>query len=111
MIDGRVTPEGMLAFSLKSTGLKIAREWNSLIRIKNIDMFGGIYKLTSVLSKADKYSWYSPKIEPAGFVPREVFSQARQAYEAVAAMNREGRLRQDMSDFTTEAGKETTTEM
>lgn len=110
IVNGRVAPENMLTFSLKSTGLKIAKDWNSLIRIKNIDMFGGVYEVTSVVAKDDRNSWYAPKIEPAGFVPQEVYSQAKHAYEIVAELNRQGRLKHDMSDFT-ESSTETTAEM
>jgi len=80
----RVEMDALLVASFKSTGLKIAREWNSLIRIKNLDIFAGIYTLTSTeANNASGQSWYQPTVAPAGLVSREMYEFAKEAYQGV----------------------------
>lgn len=102
--DGGVSPEGLLVFSLKSSALKVAKDWNALIRIRNLDIFAGVYELHSVERKNDIGRWFEPVIQPAGNVTRETYEAAKAAYQAVAQMNREGRLRHDVTDLNPEAG-------
>jgi len=102
--DGGVTPEGLLVFSLKSSALKVAKDWNALIRIRNLDIFAGVYEVKSVERKNDVGRWYEPVINPAGNVTRETYESAKIAYQAVAELNRAGKLRHDVSDLNPEAG-------
>jgi hypothetical protein len=104
VIDGRVSPEGLLVFSLKSSALKVAKDWNALIRIRNLDIFAGVYEIKSVERKNEVGRWYEPVINPAGNVTRETFEAARAAYQAVAELNAAGRLRHDVADLNPEAG-------
>lgn len=97
--DGEVTPEGLLVFSLKSSALKVAKDWNALIRIRNLDIFAGVYEVKSVERKNDIGRWYEPVINPAGNVSKETFEAAKMAYTAVAELNKAGRLRHDVSDL------------
>lgn len=102
--DGRVSPEGLLVFSLKSSALKVAKDWNALIRIRNLDIFAGVYELTSVERKNDIGRWYEPVINPAGNVTRETYEAAKLAYSAVSDLQKQGRLRSDVEDLNPEAG-------
>jgi len=104
--DGAVSQEQLLVFSLKSSGLKVAKDWNALIRIRNLDIFAGIYELTSVERKNEVGRWYEPVINPAGNVSREVYEAAKLAYGAVGELSRAGRLRSDVSDLNPEAAGE-----
>ena len=102
--DGRVTPEGLLVFSLKSSALRVAKDWNALIRIRNLDIFAGVYEITSTERKNDIGRWYEPVVNPAGNVSRETYEAAREAYAAVADLQRAGKLRHDIEDLNPEAG-------
>lgn len=104
--DGEVSPEGLLVFSLKSSALKVAKDWNALIRIRNLDIFAGVYELTSVERKNDVGRWYEPVINPAGNVSKETYMAAREAYAAVSDLQKQGRLRSDVADLNPEAGAE-----
>jgi hypothetical protein len=104
--DGHVSPEGLLVFSLKSSALKVAKDWNALIRIRNLDIFAGVYELTSVERKNDVGRWYEPVINPAGNVSKETYDAAKIAYGAVSELNKQGRLRSDVTDLNPEAGDE-----
>lgn len=104
--DGTVSAEGLLVFSLKSSALKVAKDWNALIRIRNLDIFAGVYELTSVERKNDIGRWYEPVINPAGNVTRETYEAAKVAYAAVADLQRAGKLRSDVEDLNPEAGSD-----
>src|SRR5262249_53749154 len=93
-----------LVFSLKSSALRVAKDWNALIRIRNLDIFAGVYEITSVERKNDVGRWYEPVVNPAGNVTRETYDVARAAYAAVADLQRAGRLRHDVEDLNPEAG-------
>lgn len=102
--DGGVSPEGLLVFSLKSSALKVAKDWNALIRIRNLDIFAGVYELTSVERKNDVGRWYEPVITPAGNVTKQTYEAAKLAYSAVSDLQRQGRLRSDVEDLNPDAG-------
>jgi hypothetical protein len=104
--DGGVTPEGLLVFSLKSSALKVAKDWNALIRIRNLDIFAGVYEVKSVERKNEVGRWFEPVIQPAGNVTRETYEAAKIAYNAVSELNKEGRLRHDVADLNPEAGND-----
>jgi hypothetical protein len=104
--DGGVSPEGLLVFSLKSSALKVAKDWNALIRIRNLDIFAGVYEIKSVERKNEVGRWFEPVIQPAGNVTRETYEAAKIAYQAVSELNREGRLRHDVADLNPEAGND-----
>src|SRR6516164_7301360 len=53
-------PQNLLVVSFKSTALKAASAWNSLMQIRRKSMFTGIYRFTSALQQKDKQSWYTP---------------------------------------------------
>ena len=101
--DGSVSPEGLLVFSLKSSALKVAKDWNALIRIRNLDIFAGVYELTSVERKNDIGRWYEPVINPAGNVTKQTYEAAKIAYAAVSDLQRVGKLRSDVEDLNPDA--------
>lgn len=112
VINGKVNPQGLVVKSFKSTDLKAAREWNSLIRLRQTDLFAGIYEFSAVEIKKDPYRWYQTVVKNTGWVSEEVYSAAQLAYRAVAELNRAGRLRHDVEDLNPAAGGgETTQEM
>jgi hypothetical protein len=100
--DNAVTPEQLLVFSLKSSALKVAKDWNALIRIRNLDIFAGVYELTSVERKNEIGRWFEPVINPAGNVTRETYEAAKLAYNAVSDLQKQGRLRADVEDLNPE---------
>ncbi len=103
--NGGVSPEGLLVTSFKSSSLKVAKDWNAFIRIRNLDIFSGVYEFTAVERKNDVGRWYEPVVNPAGNVTRETYAAAKQAYAAVADLQRQGRLRHDVSDLSPEGGE------
>ena len=102
--DKTVSPEGLLVTSFKSSALKVAKDWNAFIRIRNLDIFAGVYEFTSVERKNDVGRWFEPVVNPAGNVTREVYESAKAAYVAVAELNKQGKLRHDVEDLNPEAG-------
>jgi hypothetical protein len=97
--DGNVSPEGLLVTSFKSSALKVAKDWNAFIRIRNLDIFAGVYEFASVERKNDIGRWFEPVVTPAGNVSREVYEAAKMAYAAVGDLNRQGKLRHDVADL------------
>ncbi len=91
--------DGLVVFSLKSTGLKAAREWNSIIRLKNTDIFAGVYELTSTEQSNDIGHWYQPVIAPAGWVAQELYKMAKDAYLSVREVHARGGLKFDTEDL------------
>src|SRR5580692_4302280 len=87
----KIGPESLAIVSLKSTGLKVARDWNSKMRLrvdsstrKQLPMFMGAYKLTSVEQKNDKGTWSTFKVDGAGTISDAENAQtAEEAYYSV----------------------------
>jgi hypothetical protein len=99
VVNDRVNPQGLVVKSFKSTDLKTAREWNSLIRLRQTDLFAGIYEFNSIEVKKDPYRWYQTVVKNVGWVSEEVYAAANLAYQAVAELNQAGRLRHDVEDL------------
>lgn len=97
--DGSVNPAGLVVKSFKSTDLKAAREWNSLIRLRQTDLFAGIYEFSSIEVKKDPYRWYQTVVKNVGWVSETVYEASKLAYQAVAELNKAGRLRHDVEDL------------
>ena len=104
--DGNVAPENLLVTSFKSSALKVAKDWNALIRIRNLDIFAGIYEFTAVERKNDVGRWFEPVVNPAGNVTRETYESAKIAYGAVRDLQAQGKLRHDISDLEPDASDE-----
>ena len=78
----------LVVVSLKSTGIKIAKQWNSIIAMreyegKPMDAFAGVYSLTSVGASAKGNDFFTLSVVNAGWVDEETYRIAEQAYHAL----------------------------
>lgn len=99
--DGKPTLDCLVIVSMKSTNLKLAKDWNSLMRLRQdertheqLPMWRGIYELKSESRQENKYSWYVAVPENAG-VHKEgsaAGEACRSAYLAVREMYAAGKL-------------------
>ena len=93
-------PDSLAVMSLKSTGLKTAREFNALLRLKNTDFFAGVYEVSSAVQKNQaKQSWFTHVIKSAGWVSEAQLTIAKAVYESVSQAHTEGRLKVDAEDI------------
>lgn len=96
-------PDSLAVMSLKSTGLKTAREFNALLRLKNTDFFAGVYEITSAVQKNQaKQSWFTHVIKSAGWVSEAQLEIGKMVYQSVTEAHTEGRLKVDAEDIATE---------
>lgn len=70
----------LIVVSFKSTGIKDAKQWNSLIRMKQRDMFSSIYKLTAITKNKNNNDFAAFRIENDSWVTEEFFKLAEQAF-------------------------------
>lgn len=73
-------PKELVVVSLKSTAIKIARQLNTLIEIRNADTFAGKYKFTSQDAKAKGNDFKSLTVENAGWVDGPTFKVAESTW-------------------------------
>lgn len=109
--DGTTTPA---VISMKSTGLKVSRDWNFSIksiarfnpangnRLAKAPMFFGAYRLSSNPESKDDYSWFNWAVKPEGDTPllpngMELYAEAK-AF-AMAAANNEKKVDNDVESF------------
>lgn len=59
----------LIGLSFKGTGLKIARQLNGLIKLRNAPIFAGMYDLTSVMTKNAQGTFAIFQIKNAGYIP------------------------------------------
>jgi len=85
--------------ALKSSGLKIAKNWLWMMKQRRTHAYAGCYDIHSVEAKNEKGAWYVPVIENAEWVSKDTVEIARQAYAAISELQREGRLRADVEDL------------
>jgi hypothetical protein len=71
------------AFSLKNSGLKIGKQFNSLLKLRNAPTFTGQYTLRSVTQKNSKGTWAVYQFQNAGWVEAAVAQWAEQQFEAI----------------------------
>lgn len=101
--EGSLGPDSLAVMSLKSTGLKTAREFNALLRLRNTDFFAGVYDITSAVQKNQaKQSWFTHVIKSAGWVSEAQLEIAKMVYESVSQAQTEGRLKVDAEDLESE---------
>lgn len=97
------TTEDMVVVSFKSTGLKVSRQWNSLMRFRGrFDSFAGVYEFTSAAMKNDVGSWYQPVVKNAGWATREQYEIGKSLYDLAKEMQTAGRLKVELEDDRTE---------
>lgn len=74
----------VISLSFKSSGLKVAREINSYIKLGNIPIFGRRFMLTTASEKNSKGTYYVYKVKNAGVVQDEtVYRFCEQAFEGL----------------------------
>jgi hypothetical protein len=71
-----------IALSLKSTGLKVARQLNALMKLRNAPSFAGKYVMTTGTSKNAKGVFAVYQVQNAGWVDEDTFNFCSQMYEA-----------------------------
>lgn len=92
--------DALAVFSLKSTGIKVSKEWNAVVRLSGLDMFARIYKVKSVSMSKDKYHWQGIlPIMAVSNVPETIYREAQAFYASVQEMKAAGVLRHDVSDM------------
>lgn len=102
--DGEVSPNDLVVKSFKSSGVPVAKDWLALMRLRGIDMFGGIYDLTSVSKKFQEGTSYLEVVKNAGNVSLEAYQGAKAMYQMFSEMRAQGRIKIDQEDFVDEPG-------
>lgn len=93
--EAPLDPSAILVVSLKSTAIKVAKTWNSLMRLRNTDAFAGVYEFTSAEVKRDNQRWFTPVVKGAGFVSEEQYKLAQAMYQMVKEAQQAGKLKVD----------------
>lgn len=73
----------MIAISFKSTGIKVAKQLNGLMRFRSGPCFCGVYELSSALKQNAKGKFAVPQVRNAGWPTEEDLKFAEEAYEAI----------------------------
>jgi hypothetical protein len=74
----------LIIVSFKSTGIKVAKQLNSLARLSKRDMFARIYRLTSVDQKKGELDFKGNKLEPLGWVPEKFYLEAERYFNELS---------------------------
>jgi hypothetical protein len=88
----------LIVVSLKATGLKAGKEWNSLMRLRGADMFAGVYEVTSqpAQNKAGQryyaFKIRNPAAEAERWSPPEFYQEAEVIYENTQEGMASGRI-------------------
>jgi hypothetical protein len=98
--SGVVSLDCLVIVSMKSTNLKLAKDWNSLMRLRQdenrqqLPMYRGIYELESQSRSEGKYSWYVAVPKNAGMhkLGSAAGEACRSGYMAVREMYAAGKL-------------------
>jgi hypothetical protein len=98
---GEVDPAGIVIYSMKSLSIKTGKHWNTLVNIKNLDRFAGVYKLTSVEDHRASGDSFQPNIENDGLVTREQAEAGRISYELINSWRAAGRMPAPESETVT----------
>lgn len=73
----------MIVLSLKSTGLKTAKQLNALVKMRNAPIFAGKYVVTTAMAKNQKGTFAVYQVKNAGWVDRGLYGYASMAYESL----------------------------
>jgi hypothetical protein len=66
--------------SLKSTGIKVAKQFNARVRISNLDMFSKLVKITTISQTKQGNTYYQYVITPTRFTPESTYLKAKDLY-------------------------------
>lgn len=72
-----------IVVSFKSSGLKAAKKWNSLIMATNLPAFARSYDLKVVTKVKGQQSWFILDVQPGEFVPEVFFNQAQEYFDSL----------------------------
>lgn len=97
--DGR-KPE-LIVVSFKSSGLKAAKKWNSLIQSTNLPAFARSYKLSVVTKVKGQQTWFGLDVMPDVFVPAHFFAAAKAHFDNLS----EGGYKVDTSGLEGDANE------
>jgi hypothetical protein len=73
----------IIALSLKGTGLKVARELNTLVMLRNCPLFAGKYSISSAIKTDKKGTYGIHLIKRAGFCTKEEYAFAEEMFESI----------------------------
>lgn len=73
--------ERLVALSLKSTGLKVAKQLNTFMKLRNAPIFSGNYSLGVVKEENAKGKFYNFTVKNAGWIDEASYKQAEAAFE------------------------------
>lgn len=88
----------MAVVSFKSTGLKVSRQWNSLMRLRGTDAFAGVYELSSASMRNDVGEWHQTVIKNAGWATETQYKIGLSLYHLAKEMQTAGRLKVELED-------------
>jgi len=91
--DGSVNPNNLVVRSFKSSGITVAKDWLAMMRLRGIDMFGGIYELGSTAKVFTEGTSYVETVKNAGVVSKETLDVTAQMYAMFSEMRRAGRVK------------------
>ena len=82
-----------VAFTLKSSGVKIAKVWNTLMRMRETSIYSGMYTLTSTAeTNSNNEPYFEAKVNNAGWVDEAMYEKARSAHITFKTLMEEGEL-------------------
>jgi len=90
----------LIALSFKVTGIKVAKQLNALIKMRNAPLFAGKYKLSSVMTKNKSGTFAIFQVANAEWVDELTYHRAEAIYEV---------LKDKTIHFEREMGDEATT--
>lgn len=70
--------------SLKSTAIKVAKDWNAMMRIKGVDTFARTYRLSVVPVSKNNMSYYQFKVTDGAWVSAEAYDSAERLHTSMA---------------------------
>lgn len=77
----------LAALSLKSTGLKAAKQLNAKVRMSKLDMFARVLHLESVSMTRKNNQFWGYKLELGEFVPKKLYDAASSLFEDLRGKN------------------------
>ena len=97
----------IIVVSLKVTGIKAGKEWNTMMRLRGADPFAGIYEIKAVPARnktGQNYYTYAVNNakEEGGWVSKERFMQNEKMYQLLVEQFKSGQATVDESTLSEE---------
>lgn len=80
---GEFMMDRMVALSLKGSGLKVARQLNALMKLRNAASFSTRYRIETAVERNTKGTFAVLKIRTAGWVTESQYAAAQELYESI----------------------------